>query len=199
MLKSTEKIFQKIGLFLYHRFHITPNGLSYSRIFATPWIVLLIAESIKAQSVYLGIITVVMYTSVVLTDAIDGPLARALILSEQEQDHPHDMKHGAILDRISDKILIVFCLIPFGMNIFIILIIFGESMLAYQALLSKTLKRKQATQVGKIKMLLQTVLVPVMLLAYVTKNNIFVESVNILLAITAIFTLLSVISHYKKQ
>lgn len=198
MFKPTEKIFREIGLFLHDHFHVTPNGLSHARIFATPWIVLLIVESIKAQSIFLGVITIVIYTGVVLTDAIDGPLARALSRSKQDPNHPHDMKPGAILDRISDKLLIVFCLIPFGVNVFIVLIIFGEGLLAYQALLSKTLKRKQATYVGKIKMLLQTILIPIMLIAYVIGNNTMDIAVNVLLVTTAIFTLLSVISHYKR-
>ena len=114
MYKTLDVFFQKISLFFHNMFGVTPNGLSYSRIFAAPWLMLLIIETLNTKSITLGIVTVVGYTLIVATDALDGPLARALA---KQPDILHNAEKGGVLDRISDKLLIVFGLIPFGINI----------------------------------------------------------------------------------
>jgi len=94
----------------------------------------------------------------------------------------------------SHKILIIFMLIPFGLNLFTFLIISAESILAFQALYSPGHK-KQATSAGKIKMVLQVFLIPILILQAVT-NFVPEMAVYIYIIITIIFTYVSVYSHY---
>lgn len=195
MYKTLDMFLQRISLFFHNVFGVTPNGLSYARIFATPWIVLLIVETLSTKSVALGIATVVIYALVVFTDALDGSLARAL--RAKRQGISHDAEKGGALDRISDKILIVFGLIPFGINTYAVIIIFGESLLAYEALLFGSTKSKQATYIGKIKMFLQTFLIPLILFEVLFANKMLSTAVFVLFPAAALFTALSVWFHYK--
>lgn len=196
MISSKERILQKVGLFLYGTFGVSPNGLSMVRIFGTPWVALLVTESIKRHSAVLAILTIVSYVAVVLTDLVDGPLARAIAA---DPDSTRDVGYGGALDRISDKLLIVFSLIPFGTNPYIVAIIIGESILLHQALFAKTTKAKQATYIGKIKMVLQTFLMPIILLGVFAggSSNTVSLGITAYAALTTLFTFLSVLSHYR--
>jgi phosphatidylglycerophosphate synthase len=126
---------------------------------------------------------------VVSTDFLDGLLARAISKTEK-----HDHSHGGMLDRLADKIFIIFLLVSFGLNLFTILIILAESILAFQAIYSPR-HRKQATLSGKIKMVLQTLLIPILILQVVT-NFLPEMVVYTYIIITIISTYLSVYSHY---
>ena len=99
-----------------------------------------------------------------------------------------------MLDRLADKILIIFLLIPFGLSLFTFLIILAESILAFQTIYSPS-DKKQATNAGKIKMVLQTLLIPILILQAVT-NFIPVMVIYTYIIITIIFTYISVYSHY---
>ncbi len=192
---------EKFVLFLHKQYGITPNILTYVRIFAAPWLALLISKIISSKSLILAIFTIVLYIAVVSTDFLDGTLARALSKTPARNamhsvagGESHDHSHGGMLDRLSDKILIIFLLIPFGLNLFTFLIILAESMLAFQAIHS-TGHRKQAGRAGKIKMVLQTFLIPILILQTVT-NFIPEMAVYIYIIITIVFTCVSVYSHY---
>ena len=183
------QILEKFVLFLYKKYGITPDILTYLRIFAAPWLALLISKTISNKSLTFAIVTLFFYVLVVSTDFLDGLLARAISKTEK-----HDHSHGGMLDRLADKIFIIFLLVSFGLNLFTILIILAESILAFQAIYSPR-HRKQATLSGKIKMVLQTLLIPILILQVVT-NFLPEMVVYTYIIITIISTYLSVYSHY---
>lgn len=183
-------------MFLHRTIGITPNGLSLVRIFLTPWITLLLIETLARGSVSLAVASVSLYALVALTDLFDGPLARALVA---EEPHSHDVGYGGALDRISDKLLIVFSLVPFGANPFLVAIIIGESALLYQALHATSTKKKQATYIGKIKMNLQTLLMPILLFAHLSGGEGIAMFSFWYAGLSALFTFLSVWSHFRSS
>ena len=185
MLKKLEKFM----LLLHKKYGITPDILTYVRIFSAPWLALLVSKIISNKSLMLAIFTLILYILVVATDFLDGILARAISKTEN-----HNHSHGGMLDRLADKILIIFMLIPFGLNLFTFLIILAESILAFQAIYSPS-HEKQATYAGKIKMVLQAFLIPILILQLVT-NFIPEMIVYIYIIITIISTWVSVYSHY---
>jgi len=180
---------EKFVLFLHKKYGITPDILTYVRIFAAPWLALLISKILSSKSFTLAIITIILYFLVVSTDLFDGILARAISKTEN-----HDHSHGGMLDRLSDKIFIIFMLIPFGLNLFTFLIILAESILVFQAIYSPA-HEKQAKYVGKIKMVLQAFLIPILILQVIT-NFIPEMIIYTYIIITIAFTYLSVYSHY---
>ena len=180
---------EKYLLILYKKYRITPDILSYIRIFSAPWLALLITKILSGKSSILAIITIILYLIIISTDYLDGILARAISKTEK-----HDHYHGGMLDRLSDKILIIFTLIPFGLNLFTFSIILAESILVFQALYSPDHK-KQATRAGKIKMVLQTFLIPLLILQIV--SSIIPEMIIYAYIIaTIIATYVSIYSHY---
>ncbi len=181
-----EKMLKSFVLYLHDKFGITPDILTYTRIFAAPWLALLVSKSISSKSATTALITMALYLLIVSTDFLDGILARNI--------PEHDHSHGGMLDRLSDKILIVFTLIPFGLNLFTFLIILAESILAFQAIYAPE-DKKQATKTGKAKMVLQALLVPVLLIRVVTG---FVPEIFFFAYIfcTIAFTYASIYSHY---
>jgi|GEM_PF-2059921 len=183
------KITEKFVFFLHKKYGITPDILTYVRIFGAPWLALLISKIVSGKSATLTIITILLYLVIIFTDLIDGILARKISKTDA-----HDHSYGGMLDRLGDKILIIFLLIPFGLNLFTFLIILGESLLAYQAL-HATHDKKQAKIYGKAKMLLQSFLI--LILVVQTTWNIFPEMfIYTYIIITIIFTYISVYSHY---
>lgn len=186
---NMKKILERFVLSLHKKYGITPDILTYSRIFAAPWLALLILKILSSKSLTITIVTLALYFLVIITDLLDGILARALSKTEN-----HDHSHGGMLDRLSDKILIIFLLIPFGFNLFTFLLISAESILAFQALHSPSHK-KQASYAGKIKMLLQAFLIPILVLQAVT--NFLPEMIVYIYIIAVIIaTYISVYSHY---
>ncbi|MCM2339423.1 MAG: CDP-alcohol phosphatidyltransferase family protein [Burkholderiales bacterium] len=184
-----KKHLEKFVLFLHKKYKITPDILTYIRIFSAPWIALLISKVLSGKSLSLSIITIVIYILVVSTDLLDGILARAI-----SKTNEHDHAHGGMLDRIADKILIITLLIPFGLNLFTFLIILAESILLFHVLFAPS-EEKQAHKAGKIKMILQTILIPILILN--TTINIAPEMlVYIYIIITIIASFVSVYSHY---
>ena len=181
-----KKCLEKFVLFLHKKYGITPNILTYFRIFAAPWLALLISKIISHKSFPLAIITLFIYFLIISTDLFDGILARVLPKNDHSQ--------GGMLDRLADKILIIFILIPFGFNLFTFLIISAESILAFQALFSPAHK-KQAVLAGKIKMILQTFLIPILILQ-ITTNFIPDMLVYLYIIITIVATYTSLYSHY---
>ncbi len=180
---------EELSLFLYKRYGVTPNALTYLRIFAAPWLALLISRIILTQGLGLAWFAILLYLLVIATDLLDGILARKI-----SEEGPHDHFQGGMLDRLADKIFIVFMLLPFGLNLFTVLIILGESLLAFQAIHS-TGRRKQAGRTGKIKMLLQVFLIPLLILR--EAGNFVPEMfVYTFIIITISATWLSVYSHY---
>ncbi len=158
----------------------------------TPWLALFISKSISSKSGFLVILTLVLYTLTILTDFFDGLLARQI-----SKEKTHDHATGGMLDRLSDKILIIFLLIPFGLNLFTVLIIAGESLLAYQAI-NSTGHKKQATNAGKLKMLFQALFIPILLLSK-TSGIIPNDIVYLWVIAIIILTYTSVYSHYFKN
>ncbi len=195
MISTKEKILRKIALQLRSLTGISPNDLSFARVFLAPWITLLLIETLGRENIKIAVATIILYMFVVLTDLFDGPLARAM---QEDGKNTHDVGYGGVLDRVGDKLLIVFSLVVFGAHPLIVLIIIGESLLAYQALHAKTTKKKQATYAGKIKMLLQTFLMPLLLVNVFYENETFALVVTLYMVIATIFTGMSVVSHYRK-
>lgn len=183
---------ESLAYCLYRMFHITPNALCLFRIFATPWLNLLIAKSLIGSNLTYLILVVIFYALVVFTDALDGPLARRLA---REGVIPLSGE-GAVLDRISDKLLVVMCLIPFGASLPVVVVLITESVLAYQALYPAKHTSVSATLVGKIKMVLQGVVIPVLLVADFLDYSWLDSLAFILLSLAAVFSVLSLISHY---
>ncbi len=181
-----KKVIIKFALFLHRKYNITPNKLTYSRIFAAPWLAFLVTLSITGKSLHTVILTLFLYIVVVFTDILDGILAREL----SSNDH----SFGGMLDRISDKLLIIFLLIPFGVNLFTVSITLGESLLAYQAITSGG-DKKGATRTGKLKMLFQTLAIPILILYRATSIIPFYFFI-VFQIITIILTFMSVYSHF---
>lgn len=182
---------EQFVLYLKDNYGITPNKLTYIRIFAAPWLALLISKVLSDKSALLAVITIILYLIIVSTDYLDGLLARKL--PKEENDHAF----GGMLDRVSDKILIILLLIPFGLNIFTFSIVLGESILLYQALFSPS-HQKQAKTAGKIKMLFQTFLIPIYIIGTIT--NIIPDSLVFLyISATVVLTFISIYSHYFKN
>ncbi|MCX6751548.1 MAG: CDP-alcohol phosphatidyltransferase family protein [Candidatus Nomurabacteria bacterium] len=184
-----KKYLEKFVLFLHKKYGITPNILTYIRIFSAPWLALLISKILSGKSLMLAIITIILYILVVSTDFLDGILARALPKTEN-----HNHSHGGMLDRLADKILIIFLLIPFGLNLFTFLIILAESMLIFQAMHSLEYK-KQINYTEKIKIVLQILLIPILMLQAVM-NFVPEMIVYVYIIITIISTYVSLYSHY---
>jgi len=180
---------EKFVLSLHKKYGITPDIFTYSRIFAAPWLALLVSKILSNKSLTLAIIFLVLYAIVITTDLLDGILAHVL-----SKTGSHDHSHGGMLDRLSDKILIIFVLIPFGFNLFTFLIISAESILAFQALYSPA-HEKQAKYTGKIKMVLQAFLIPILILQVVI-NFLPEMIVYTYIIITIASTYISVYSHY---
>ncbi|MCF7834111.1 MAG: CDP-alcohol phosphatidyltransferase family protein [Candidatus Pacebacteria bacterium] len=187
MKKHTEKI----ALYLHNEYGISPNMLSYSRIFSAPWLALGAMSILKNESTFLLILFLILYFIAVLTDYMDGVLARYL-----QKTGEHNVFFGGRLDRIADKIFIIFLLIPFGSNLFTILIILGESLLAYHSLVAVG-PETQAKKIGKIKMVLQITLIP-FLLIYSTTSFIPAMFLYSYLTLTVIFTFMSAYHHFFK-
>lgn len=183
---------EKFTLFLNKKCKVTPNVLTYARVFAAPWLALLISKVLSEESLPLAIFTIFLYFLAVFTDVLDGILARALP-AEKNQNH----SFGGMLDRLSDKIFIIFMLIPFGLNLYTFIIILGESLLTYQVIFSPP-HQKQAKLSGKIKMVLQTFLIPILLL-YNTTSFIPNSILYIYIIFTIIFTFISIYGHYFKN
>ena len=105
MISKKEKVLRKISLRLKKLTGISPNNLSFIRVFLTPWITLSLIEALERDSVTFAITALSLYLIAVLTDLFDGPLARAV---QEEGDTKHNVGYGGVLDRVSDKLLIVF-------------------------------------------------------------------------------------------
>jgi phosphatidylglycerophosphate synthase len=196
MVSKKEQFLRKVALFIHKKTGLSPNILSLMRIFLSPWIALLVIESLRKESVPLALFSIGLYFVIVVTDIFDGPLARAI---NDKKEHAHDVGYGGMLDRVSDKMLIVFSLVPFGVGPVTAAIIIGESFLGYQALHAKTVKEKQATSVGKIKMALQTFLMPLLLLDIFVVGDMFRLFVFAYAVLTVFFTFSSVWSHYRTE
>ncbi len=182
---------ESIGNYLYRRYHITPDGLSAFRMFSGPWIGLSIAYALMKPSLARVVFVVILYGLVVATDAIDGPLARLL---RREQKLEVSVK-GAVLDRVSDKFLIACSLIPFGPTASILIILACESVLAYQALFPPKHTLIPATIVGKLKMVFQSLLVPLFLCSAFFNTDWIQTSVLTFAWITALLSLSSLVTH----
>ena len=63
-----KKILEKFILFLYRKYGLTPDVLTYIRIFGAPWLALLISKILSDKSLILAIITIVLYFKVIATD-----------------------------------------------------------------------------------------------------------------------------------
>jgi len=180
---------EKFVLFLHKKYGITPDVLTYARIFAAPWLALFVSKILSNKNLTLAIIFLILYILVVITDLFDGILSRTLSKTEN-----HDHSHGGMLDRLADKILIIFLLIPFGLNLFTFLIILAESILVFQTLYSPA-HEKQAKYIGKIKMVLQAFLIPILVFSAIT-NLIPEMIIYTYIIITIAFTYISIYSHY---
>ncbi|OGI65090.1 hypothetical protein A3A95_04500 [Candidatus Nomurabacteria bacterium RIFCSPLOWO2_01_FULL_39_18] len=186
-----KQIFEKFVLFLHSRYGITPNILTYIRIFAAPWLALFVSKSISGKFGTFVAFTLVFYILVISTDFFDGLLAR------QIYKRPSDHAFGGMLDRLSDKMLIIFLLIPFGLNLLTVSIVLGESILAYGAIKAPDHK-KQATRIGKLKMLFQALLIPVLIISRTTSLIPDVILYFMIIA-TMVLTYASIYSHHFKN
>jgi phosphatidylglycerophosphate synthase len=188
-----KKVLEKFIVFLHRKYGITPNELTFVRIFAAPWLALLISKSISSKSLIIVVFTLLLYALVVSTDFFDGLLARHI--SKNAHNHSlHNHSLGGMLDRLSDKLLILFILIPFGLNLFTFSIVLGESLLAYQAITSQD-DKKGATGVGKLKMVCQTLVIPLLLLSRTT-NFVPYYILFPFIILTIVLTYMSAYSHY---
>lgn len=184
-----KNILSKFTLFLQKKYNLTPVAFSYIRIFAAPWLALLISKILDSKSLKLGVIALVLYFLVIATHW----LRKSLIHSTEN----YSDNEGDKLDLLSDKIFIIFILIPFGFNLFTFLIILAESILAFQAIHSPH-HINETKNTEKIKIVLQAFLIPVLILQLVT--NLIPDMlvyVYIILAILATYvSLFKHFSHY---
>jgi hypothetical protein len=184
-----KKILEKFLLFSNKKYGITPDILTYIRIFSAPWLALIISKILSGKSLALAIITILIYIKIIAMGFYREILAHAVSKTES-----HDRPQEDTLSQISEKILIIFMLIPFGLNLFTFLIILAESVLAFQIIYSPT-HEKQANRAEKIKMILQTLLIPILILRAVT-NFIPEMTVYGYIIITIIFTYIPIYENY---
>lgn len=175
------KIFEKFIFFLHKKYGITPDILTYIKIFAAPWLALCIARVLSGKSLKFAIVIVILYILVVATDFF-------------EQIPTRTVPEENILNQISGKILIIFALIPFGLNLFTFLIVLAESILTFQVIHSPS-HEKQASRTEKTKIILQMLLIPVLIMQVVTN---FIPEIVIYLyiIITIIFTYIPIYSRF---
>ena len=83
-----KKYLEKFVMFLHKKYRITPDILSYIRIFSAPWLALLVSQILSSKSLTLTIVTIILYILIIATDFLDGILARA-ISKEEKHDHPY--------------------------------------------------------------------------------------------------------------
>lgn len=185
-----KKILEKSTLFLHKKYDITPEILSYIKIFSAPWVALLISKIISSKSLTLAILTLLLYILAISTDFIKEILNKTTLHKIEKEDNVEEN----IFDQIIDRVFIIFILIPFGFNLFTSLIILAESISIFQTLYYPTHK-KQINKTEKIKIILQTLLIPILILQTVT-NLIPDMAVYVYIIITIIYTCMSVYSKY---
>jgi phosphatidylglycerophosphate synthase len=176
-----KKILEKFAFFLHKKYGITPDILTQIKIFTAPWLALLMVKVVSGKSLRLAIVIIILYILAVATDFFSKILTRTI---PQEN----------ILSQISGKILIIFCLIPFGFNLFTFFIVLAESVLVFQTIHSPG-HREPASRIEKIKMVLQTLLIPILILQVVT--SIIPEMIVYLYIIaTIVFTYIPIYSRF---
>ena len=184
-----KELIKKFILTLHEKYGIIPSILTYIKIFSAPWLALLISKILLDKSSALTIFTLIIYILIISTSFLNKILEQKISKIEKKKYQNQD-----ILDSLSDKILIIFILIPFGLNLFTFLIISAESILALQILYSINYK-KQKDIYTKIKIILQALLIPILILQVITG---FVPEMAIYtyIIITIIFTYASLYSHF---
>ncbi|MFA7314463.1 MAG: CDP-alcohol phosphatidyltransferase family protein [Candidatus Magasanikbacteria bacterium] len=165
--------------------NITPNKISLFRIFATPFVFLLI---------FFGYynVGVICFVLVAFTDAMDGSLART---------QNKITKFGMLTDPLADKLLIgsmvlllVFKYLDFwlGIVVLVIEIIFIIAAFVYRV---KFKTVRMANLWGKIKMFLQVLAICSVLIALVFENQTFLNIANVILGLSVGFALVSLFRH----
>ncbi|HAS80854.1 MAG: hypothetical protein UR25_C0004G0051 [Candidatus Nomurabacteria bacterium GW2011_GWE1_32_28] len=180
---------EKFVLFLHKKHGITPNILSYIRIFSAPFLALFISQILLNKNLTLTIITLILYILIVSTN-----LVKTIFNNSIPKTKNYDHFHEEILGNLSNKVLIIFLLIPFGLNLFTFFIISAELILVFQDLYSPS-NKKQKKYIEKTKIILQILLIPILILQIVTN---FVPEMIIYtyIIITIIYTYISVYSNY---
>ncbi len=185
MIHSLEKFVS----FLHKKYGITPEILTYIKIFGAPWLALLISKVLSSKSLLLAIIVLIFYIALVATSFLEKPLSE--IASKKEKK---DYSSDNMLSHLSNKILIIFALIPFGLNLFTFLLISAESIFVFQAIfLPESKKPSDKNEVTKI--ILQILLIPILILQAATS---FVPElvIYIYILIVIISTYFSIYSHF---
>ena len=185
-----KKILEKTVLYLHKKYGITSETLSYARMFAAPWLALLISKVILDGSFAIGIITLLLYLGAVKTSFLGKILIHTLPKKEGG-----DNWHEETLDKIGDKVLIIFTLIPFGLNLFTFAIILAESVLLFKAIHSTS--HKKANRAETVKMILQALLIPILLLE-ITTNLVPEMVLYAYIIITIVATYIPIYSYYSK-
>lgn len=185
----TDFLIEKTILFLIPSW-LTPNLLSWVRIFLIPLILLFIKINY-----WLG--ALIIFLIAALLDSLDGALARKRQQISQE---------GLIIDPLADKLLIglILLLIIFDYPfISLILSIIGlETSIIFLAFLKIKNKKeipRPANIWGKIKMLLQSIGVLFILLWKIFKFNQFLSLSSISLWLSLMFLILSILDFTWKK
>lgn len=164
---------------------ITPNKISLFRIFATPFVFLLILFGHYN-------IGVVAFALVAFTDAMDGSLART---------KNKITKFGMLIDPLADKLLVgsmvlllVFRYLDFWLGIAVlgIEIVFILTAYVYRV---KFKTVRMANLWGKIKMFLQVLSICVVLVALVFENPLLLNVASLILGLSIGFALVSLFRH----
>ncbi len=189
-MKKVKKISEKFILFLNKKYGITPDVLVYIKIFSAPLLALLISKVISNRSLLLAIIVLIIYIKVVAIDFYAEILAH---MAKEKNNTDH--LYGSILDKMSGKILLILVLIPFGLNLYTFLIILAESIWVFQNIHSPLYEKQRASRAEKIKIWLQIVLIPILILQRTTS---FIPGMLVYLYIitTIVFTYIPIYTNY---
>ena len=88
-----KKYLEKLALFLHKKYGITPDLLTYMRIFTAPWLALLISKVISSKSLIFAVITLILYAKVIATSFLKKTLVHALA---EEKKHDNDNISGKV-------------------------------------------------------------------------------------------------------
>ena len=183
-----QPLLTRLSWWLHQVAYVTPHGLSLSRPLGAVISVLLIFVALKQPSALLVSFTFVLYGILILTDALDGPLAREMQRLGIYDTSKYRIR-GEVLDRICDKIFIIVHLLPFhpiGIPFCI-----GEAYLAWLALRPDN-HDKKAKWPGKLKMIGECFLVPMLFIHTVWPTTFSLLLSTLLYLTTAFFMCLSI-------
>lgn len=183
----TDRITEKIFLWAIPQ-SVKPNQITFLRFLTVP----IIYFMVKSDFFIWGFILFMFSAS---TDFIDGAMART-------RNQVTDL--GKIIDPLADKALIGTILFALGSQYFIVKIVFIFICIEFASTLLGVLLRKKigksegANNYGKIKMILQSIAVLILILGIILNYGYLIDLAMVILFGAIFFAILSAYSHFNR-